>query len=268
MSLKPSFPRLRRDHPLANGLIAAYECWQNTPDESSVVGQPQTLIGAASPGIKPSAWGPARSYNGTSQHHTGDFDASRLNDYPFSIVTAFRINALGDKCLASLSSTSLNHYLAFFQVGSRGWEYQIRRGGTTFDSTNFAVANGGAIDTLPHIAAMVSDSEASHSLYIDGVLIEQDTNTCSFPSPTRTTLAARRNQNTLDFRSSAELAFLRIYNRALGPTDLAKYQADPFAMFRPRTRSYFAFFADGAPPDPPTAPRRRQKPQLIGCGVI
>ena len=67
---------------------------------------------------------------------------------------------------------------------------------------------------------------------------------------------------------SVDVSDLRAWRRQLTDQDVAELFADPWAAYTPRSRSYFAFFAGGAPPDPPTAPRRRQKPQLIGCGVI
>jgi hypothetical protein len=121
-------------------------------------------------------------------------------------------------------------------------------------------------DDSQHVLIVNSESAISHSFFADGVLA--GSSTTSFAATTINQLAILgvwRTTRSLWWSGGVSAGF--IWNRALTRNEISEISADPFAMFRPRQRSYF-YAALAEPPTPTFKPYWRQTPQLSTAGVI
>ena len=118
--------------------------------------------------------------------------------------------------------------------------------------------------------SMSGTTIASHLLFVNGVF-QQASGSGTINTGAAFDLAIGRDVVAgLNRYTDGEMDDVNCWDRALSRDEITNYY-DLSQRFSPGLLNRISttrFFAGGAPPDPPTAPRRRQKPQLIGCGVI
>ena len=166
----------------------------------------------------------------------------------------------------STSPTDVPFRMLFIS-GSLAFDY-ITSGTPVRTSTSSALHVNDEWFVVSGAIGKVTETQYRATLYSSGEFLSNSAAAITAP-PARISpffIGAENNRRFFNGKIDGVWLHSKWLNTQTG--QIQELHDDPFAMFRPRTRSYFAFFADGAPPDPPTAPRRRQQPQLIGCGVI
>ena len=255
MKLKPSYPRLRRDHPLANGLAGAWilsDGGGNVATDSSDWSRDGELENSP-------AWSPGRT--GWSLK----FEAATADRVRVPEVSGLFAGDFSISCEAFADGTGNRSLIGNGEVGQgvrirldANNRYDFRIG-----SSNLSFSGATVVPLKTWHQITVTRIGLSITAYLDGNQYGTVSNASDGSGPDLLI-------GDVSFGSavwSGRISYAIAHYRGMPAEEVSELHADPFAMFRTRQRSYFAF-AGGAPPDPPTAPRRRQKPQLIGCGVI
>lgn len=148
--------------------------------------------------------------------------------FPITIGVHCKLNVVNaiQNLLMIADSSVINNYFSLVAVSGRGWEYQVRSG-DVFDSPGFSVANGGTVDTDEHIIVTVSESAANHKIYLDGVLLDTDTNSTTPAGLDRTQIGESSDSTpgpSLDGLVYSAFAA----NRALSAAEIALLSAYPY----------------------------------------
>lgn len=193
------------------GLWLANEGAGNTLYDATGRGNNGTLTGGA-------AWSP----EGVTFDGANDIASATLSipASPITLMARCRINntASEQRIIQIADPATSVRYVELTTPLARGWEYQIRNGGT-FDSTNFAAASGGTIDGGWHTIAGVSESSSLHRIYADGRILDTDTN-----ASTPTGLAALGIGGERDSAAAfgaVTIEWAMVCNRALTASEIA-----------------------------------------------
>ena len=152
-----------------------------------------------------------------------------VSSFPITVVCWVKLDATTDERIWQIADAgSATAYIMFVADGGRGWEYQFRNG-TGFDSDGFSVANGGTLDsTAWHCVVCSSASATSHKIWVDGVLLEEDTNNTTFPAVTNQAFLGESDQAPSE-ACQASIAHWAVYDTAWN--DALAYHA-----YSPRSR--------------------------------
>lgn len=137
-----------------------------------------------------------------TDYDSGDYSNSTLavalTPTPLTMLCWRKLDATsGERIAMTLSGGSSTKYATLGSNASRGYEFVLRESGS-FDSTDFAVANGGTLDTNWHQVAGTSNSTNSHKIYVDASLVDTDVNSITMSAYGAVRLAvARANNNYL-----------------------------------------------------------------------
>lgn len=144
-----------------------------------------------------------------------------VSSFPCSFSCWVKLDDTADEYefLSLAKNSSPVVYIALRSPPSRGYELQVRSGGSTFDGSNFAAANGGTLSTdWTHVVAVISGS-GDAKLYVDNVLVETDTNTFSWP-PGMDEFAIGRIGDSSPGYSNCAVDEVGIWSRALSASDV------------------------------------------------
>lgn len=134
------------------------------------------------------------------------------------------------------------HYFSIGNPLNRGWEYQVQSSNMGFDSAGFSVANGGTLDTNQHHICCVSSGLTSHKIYVDGYLIDTDTNSTNpFNFINSLSIGAKNNKSSNQRYSSSDIANVSIWSAALTDAEITSL-AKGFKPTRIRPQS-LVFYA-------------------------
>jgi hypothetical protein len=240
MRIKPSYPRLRRSHPLANGLRGFFVSQSDAFAQNLVDGVLFPHSGA-SPGTVLTPVGVGLDLTSA----TTRFDTDLASTPAWSVCGVFSFSAL----------VAFARIVVFNGEGTNG-------AGISLNASNqlrAIVQNGSfvqiASSTVPNLGQWYSLAatydRSSLRLYIDGRLAASTNTTAAtssltpFRIGTDNTASGSGNPSAL-FRC----AYVAVYNRGLAPSEVSELDADPFAMLRPMQRSYFAIAGAGPPAIP------------------
>jgi len=243
-SVKPSFPRLRRDgHWSVKGLVAHYPFYERAGDIlHDIAGNNDGTLTNMDPATDwvTGEMGAALDSNGTDQH--------------ISVPTAIGQSKSNVSALVwfHLSGVSLSG--AFFKIGSvasvdRG--YALGVGTNTFDAdgndligleegtawldTNHAIGTGW------HSAAHIRDANSEHDLYLDGQFIQHFANVSS----KGITVDDAQIAGYAARHFPGLIALVTFYARALSATEVAWLRACPNIVYEP---GGMPWLGAGAPP--------------------
>lgn len=266
MRLKPSYPALRQGHPLADGLIGAWlmtEGSGNSLKDYSNSGN-DGMFNRATPVWGPGANGPALDFNGTSAF-VDDFGS-----YIVDSRSSFSISAWVYR--RSTSTSSAGDVIVSTRTGNAdGVYFWLNR--SLSGSLAISPIGATALETPGDVVPLNGWSFVSVShdkpggitkLYVDGVIKASGD---IAPGGTATAIAdgrIGRSSGTTSRHFNGLISTVISHNRALTDQDIDQLHDDPFAMFRPRQRSYFAL-AGAAPPPSGFKPYwARRTTQILG----
>jgi hypothetical protein len=253
MRIKPSFPRLRQGHPLASGLACAFAF-------SEKAGQPLDLVRNAyatidgSPVWTSSAAGDALSMPGASGINIASVALG--NSRAISYAVGFRYNGVSGNfprliwCDGSASPTPV--------VGFREFTNQVF---FSVQSLNDLLGPTLVVGNEYWLAFTHPGGTGTSCIYDDGRLFSSGSAVASNYG----TATVRVGYRSSTQHASVDMFGLKIWNRELSAVEVSELHADPFAMFRPRQRSYFTL--SGTTPGTKFW-RNRQTSQINSVGVI
>jgi hypothetical protein len=166
----------------------------------------------------------ATKFNGNSQ--LVRVVRGMVRSYPFAMGCWVKLaNTSAEHRVMQLAVTSYgSKYAMITSPPARGWEYQVRNDGS-FDSTNFAVANGGSLSTKWQYIWVQSPSLAVHQLWVDGSLVDTDTNSSGVDAYDQCGIGGE--VDIVPVYAAATIADPAIFaGRTLSPSEIARL-ADP-----------------------------------------
>lgn len=261
-SLKPTCPRLNRDHPLVQGLVLA------APLADAAGNVVSDLSGCHNHGtfVNSPQWdaGPAGAtlrFNGSNAYcqldHSDSLNVARLTLSVWANQTSLRNENDRFIVKGNVSTgpwgiwglrTGLGSY-ARFRIRIRGTQHDV-------DSPTPVLS-----DRWTHWAGTYDGQRMR--LYRDGQLIAQNTIPTGNLDTDTTPVRLAWEPQTNDFLHGF-LDDVRIYSRDLSDEEIAGIYADPWAIYRPRTRLYM--FAGLTAPQPYYRPRWYAQP--VGAGLV
>jgi hypothetical protein len=234
---KPSFPRLRADHRLARGLH-----WCLTfADGAGVVsrdvgpnGWDAVDIGSVNEARVPSPYGWAVDHSlsvNRAMQATAFVSPPIATSFTLvSLATARGVNS--NRRLWSGTGLTTGHGL----VDNVAGELQFR-----INNGSNRIASGPAVPLNQWYAATGTWDGVSLRLYVDGRFAVENTpgGSSELTSYSGISVSTQGNSNSGLLRGMQIVAFASVHSRALSAQDVFELHSDPFAMFRPRQRSYF-----------------------------
>ena len=225
---KPSFPRLLRSKPLAQGLVVAWTLHEGnglTANDLSGLSHNGTLTSGVSWSASP--FGYAVSFNGTSGQIT---TPSPFINYPFSLVAL-----VNDTTPASQGTILSNDSDAF-----NGWRLTVGRSGSYPDIVNNNVA-GQSFTTLTMTAnkdyfLCVTATTSTIVGYLGDIVagtLKAESQAYALGTPFTSCNTLRAGSLSGSNFWSGRMSNVLVYNRALSSAEVAALYADPFQMFRP-----------------------------------
>ena len=257
MRTKPSVLRLNESHPLASGLVVA-----SIPN-----GQTGVFVGDYSRGQRTNAgtflpldgaWGSVAGGQNTS-FRSVRYTFPQITIGPglcFALaIDRWNTTANSDDRFAASVGTSAggNILLGFDAFGStsasgpsgstiRGFLRDAASGGPGGFGGAAGLRNNG-----PHVLICNSSAANSHQYIVNGIVNATSAASMAAVAVNQfSLLSAFRNTDALQWSGGVAGGWL--WNRSLSANEISELSADPFAMFRPRQRSYFyAGIAAGGP---------------------
>lgn len=242
---KPSDPRLRRDHPLAQGLIAAYALGEGGGSTRiyNPIGRINNGIGTLTTG-QPwvgSPYGTALSFNGSSQ--SVDFgDPSEVdfgnNDHAF--VTLFNTQDATNGAMILGKDDNVNGRQLTWGINSGT---TANMGYTLFPSNPtfiWRTTASGTIATNTWYFAVGQRVGSNIEIWINGVnmsLTNRDSGATMPATMQSNSAILKLGQRTFSGANAffnGTMALQLIYGRYLQPNEILRLTADPFILFRPR----------------------------------
>jgi hypothetical protein len=251
MRLKPSSPRLRRDHPLAANCEAFWPFIETGGDAIDVIDgirlSPQTNAGRTA-----SPLGLSGNCNSAQVGFSGTATPRLRLQLPISIACVVH----------HISTPSVNG--SFFGVTfnnadtSPFYSYAIdndsagnlRIGGNdagSYYQTTSTVAVSSLIGSLSRYVAVFTSSR--RTLFRNGIQVITEASTRSSPTYGAAAQVVAGFYPAVSRNSSVQFIGGGIWSSALSTEQISQFSDDPFAMLRPRQRSYFVM-AGGAPATP------------------
>jgi hypothetical protein len=236
MRIKPSYPVLRRDHPLVDGLALSLPFTsQAGPPFSLVDFQQSSFNGSPAWGFGP--YGSSLNCPGASGVNTQVLGIG--NSTPFSIDLAFTFSG----------RTGNFPRIVWYGPGTSN-QFTVGLNGLT--NTVFASLQidqnvaGPSLVTGSNYKIVVTHTGGTGPLkiYVDGVL---------FASESQSGVNLASGNFKLGYRDSSlhvdiSLDSFNVWRKELSATQVSELHSDPFAMFRPRQRSYFYAGVGGGGP--------------------
>ena len=143
-----------------------------------------------------------------------------------------------------VDNTSGSRMVTIGAEGTAGWRYFVRNGGVA-DSTDFVICDGGTQDANDHVVIGTSRSDGDNELFVDGISIELDTNTCTLFTPNQLSLG-RLNDNTPGESLNAGLIYAAVLPAGFSQNEARILSRDPFGPFR--MADEVGLFVPAAPP--------------------
>lgn len=258
----PSHPRLRRDHPLARSLALACPFHDGRGSFLTDLSDYRRDIALHhNPAWITGRTGAAVRFNGSNQYATAGWGG--IGGTAPRTVSAW------------IRTTDQGNHIVDWGLAGNGQRYSLRIDNTTRGEFRVEVHGGFIITTTgirtgewTHIAAVLPDGATNvtaHRLYING---RRDFISNSLPqtmsTATATSVNFARRASAADRHLAADLDDIRIYSRDLTDDEIAEIYADPWAIYRPRTRIYL--FRGTPAPQPFYRPRWYAQP--VGGGLV
>ena len=225
---KPSRPRLRPDHPLAQGLSGAWMMGEGsgpTVYDLSGKGYDAALTSASWVGGQ-SGW--CLSFNGSSAYGLVS-SAFGLAGYPFSFGGWMKPSSVADGNTAlSFNQSGSSFFYYSLETRSSKWSL-VSRNNTFLNATGTTAPSTSRWD---HVY-FVGESATSQKLYVNGALEATQTTSVSWMSPTQFYLGRLRSTDLAGVWPGL-LDGVLVHPRALSALEVEALCADSWAMFRPR----------------------------------
>jgi hypothetical protein len=259
--VKPSYPRLRRDHPLARDLVVA-----------ATADVPELVSGRTWSDHVPSASSFGSAFRGTD---AGNIPICRIANPPLRIGSSsitvaglMRRNA-AESTIATTIGWGVESSIA------NGFAIRVEDGGgrMLYGSGNIrhvpSVIGTGTSDTNWHTVVGCADRDNNKiGLFIDGRFIGDQSFTMTGVADNGPRDLMIGSYGTVFVNQINGLVAIAVVARRLwNPSEVTQFHDDPFAIVRPRQRSYF-YAATAEPPPTTFKPYWRQTPQLSTAGVI
>jgi len=243
------WPDLRRDHPLARGLVVYWPFWAGGGITSDLMGR-HPLIHYNGPTWVASQMGRALLLDDASNQYLSRADACTITGLPVTISAWVNTDQYANQTVLSLyASANVYTELRLRDPADNDVIIFIQTGLASF---NFA-SKGQYTTNEWFQCAGVCKSTTSRTAYLNGVPGTTNTATRGWGAGINQTFIGQKGDGTQDL--SGAVAIAAIWNRALSDEEVRELYEDPWGLIAPRstrmTMWMAAASAGGAPAGPP-----------------
>jgi hypothetical protein len=260
--VKPSYPSLDRSHSLVAGLQLAMPFFEGAgrPQDISDNRRNAALVGG--PGWVAGKGGWAISFNGANYIDV-DYVPAVTASGNYSLTAWISTTQTGvDRYFFSLGNTADTTPLVGLINQDGKFRALVRNNAfVSYQIIGTRVVNDGNW----HMVGFVRNG-GTISTFIDGEL-EANASIVGGAITLNTTSIGALRRSSVGLHYTGLVDDPRIYDRGLSIVEMQQIYHDPWAIYRPRQRSYF-YAATAEPPPTTFKPYWRQSPQLSTAGVI
>ena len=219
---RPRLPILQHNHPLANGLVGAWLCY----DGAGNVVHDSSANKIHATGNTPLAWNPGGLNLSGSAQYADCGDDSRLNLTNLSIV-------------GRIYPHTISNYRGIFGKRTVSNGYSICFSNGKFDFYTISGGSGGSVQSNTTITinkwwnfAATRDSNADARMYVNGKL---DNTHALYPigNGANAQIGSLRTTTTTWYFDGV-IDYLYIYNRAIAASEVSALNANPYILFKPQ----------------------------------